>query len=290
VKRIVIFAPIAILARQRQTKQHARAIFNQVGNERLSTVAARERERLAMKMLFVADLHYALKQFDWLVANADKFDLVIIGGDLLDLASSLDFDVQIVVVEKYLARIRQKSRLLVSSGNHDGDSRNEADESVAEWIHGSEAEGLSGDGDSLELPGALLTVCPWWDGPASRAQVEAQLQKDSLRVRGRWIWVHHAPPSGSPLCWTGKQFAGDNFLREWIERFKPDIVFSGHIHNAPFYAQGAWVDQIGKTWAFNPGRQIGSCPAYITLDLETMTAEWISLEGELIRQLTVANG
>jgi len=76
-----------------------------------------------MRLLFVADLHYALKQFDWLVANAANYELIIIGGDLLDLASSLDFDVQIVVVEKYLARIREKTRLIVSSGNHDGDSR-----------------------------------------------------------------------------------------------------------------------------------------------------------------------
>ena len=77
-------------------------------------------------MLFVADLHYTLRQFDWLTANAGDYDLVIIGGDLLDLGSTLDFDVQIFVVEKYLHRIRQNTRLLVSSGNHDGDSRNAA--------------------------------------------------------------------------------------------------------------------------------------------------------------------
>ncbi len=39
-----------------------------------------------MRLLFVADLHYALKQFDWLVAHAAEFDPAIIGGDLLDLA------------------------------------------------------------------------------------------------------------------------------------------------------------------------------------------------------------
>src|SRR5476649_3101135 len=87
-----------------------------------------------MKMLFVSDLHYALKQFDWLVANASNFNPIVIGGDLLDLGSALDFDVQIVVVEKYLGLIRQKTQLLVSSGNHDGDSRSAADESVAQWI------------------------------------------------------------------------------------------------------------------------------------------------------------
>ena len=81
-----------------------------------------------MKLLFVADLHYTLKQFDWVVANAGDYDWVVIGGDLLDLASALDFDLQIVVVEKYLARLRQQTRVLVSSGNHDGDARNAADE------------------------------------------------------------------------------------------------------------------------------------------------------------------
>jgi Icc-related predicted phosphoesterase len=243
-----------------------------------------------MRLLFVADLHYALKQFDWLVANADRFDPVIIGGDLLDLASALDFDVQIVVVEKYLERIRQKTRLLVSSGNHDGDSRSAADESVARWLQEARAAGLSVDGDSLELPGALVTVCPWWDGPVSRAEIEAQLARDAAKVRGRWVWVHHAPPAGSPVCWTGKKFAGDEFLRGWIERFAPDVVLSGHIHNSPFYAAGSWVDRIGKTWVFNPGKQIGPAPACIALDLETMTAEWISLEGQSVRVLSVTDG
>ena len=243
-----------------------------------------------MKMLFVADLHYALKQFDWLVDNAANFDPIVIGGDLLDLGSNLDFDVQILVVEKYLRLIRQKTRLLVSSGNHDGDSRSPADESVAQWIRESKAEGLFVDGDSVDLTGTRVTICPWWDGPASRAEVEAQLATEAQNVRGRWIWIHHAPPAGSPVCWTGRKFGGDEELLAWIKRFEPDMVFSGHIHNSPFYSDGAWVDRIGKTWVFNPGRQIGPCPAYIAIDLETMSAEWISVEGQSARQLTVANG
>jgi predicted MPP superfamily phosphohydrolase len=107
-------------------------------------------------MVFVADLHYTLKQLDWLVANAGRYDLVIIGGDLPDLGSALDFDVQIVVVEKYLNRIRRSTPLLVSSGNHDGDSRNAANESFAEWI--------SAEGESTES-----SVCLTFDllvGPA----------------------------------------------------------------------------------------------------------------------------
>ena len=40
------------------------------------------------------------------------------------------------------------------------------------------------------------------------------------------------------------------------------------------------MDRIGKTWVFNPGRQNGAFPTYIALDLDTMTAEWISAEGQ----------
>jgi Icc-related predicted phosphoesterase len=237
-----------------------------------------------MRLLFVADLHYTLKQFDWIAANAGAYDLVVIGGDLLDLGSALDFDVQIVIIEKYLHRIRQRTRLLVSSGNHDGDSRNAADESVAEWLLLARTDGLFVDGDSAELGETRVTACPWWDGPVSRGQLESLLAREAPTKPRRWIWSHHAPPDHSSVSWSGKQFAGDQFLREWIGRFEPSLVLSGHVHNAPYYAGGSWIDLVGETW--DPGRQIGPAPAYITLDLEKLTAEWISMEGRSIRELT----
>ena len=68
------------------------------------------------------------------------------------------------------------------------------------------------------------------------------------------------------------------------------MVLSGHIHNSPFYPDGAWVDRIGKTWVFNPGKQIGAQPTCIVFDLDAMTAEWISLEGQSLRKLAVTDG
>ena len=37
-----------------------------------------------MRVLFVSDIHYSLKQLDWLCGAAAGFDLLVIGGDLLD--------------------------------------------------------------------------------------------------------------------------------------------------------------------------------------------------------------
>ncbi len=240
-----------------------------------------------MRILFLADLHYSLKQFDWLVAHLGEYDLGVIGGDLLDMGSGLDADVQIAIVERYLGILRQKTRLVVSSGNHDGDSRNEADESTALWLREAAAERLHVDGDSFDLGDTRITVCPWWDGEVSRSEVNALLERSDPGGRSLWIWVYHAPPQGARTSWAGKRFIGDDALRGWIDRFRPDIVLSGHIHNSPFYAEGSWHDRIGSTWVFNPGRQIGPEPSTITLDLRAMTAEWHSLEGRSIVDLRI---
>ena len=240
-----------------------------------------------MRMLFVADLHYGLKQFDWLIANAPDYDTMVIGGDLLDLGSSLDIDTQIVVVEKYLRRIAQRTRLLVSSGNHDGDGRTAAQESVCRWLHEVKGAQLFVDGDSVEIGGTLVTICAWWDGAESRAEVERLLAQDAAREKQQWIWIYHAPPEGSPVSWTGQKSAGDDVLTAWIARFAPDVVLSGHIHNAPFYADGAWIDRLGKTWVLNAGRQIGPKPSYVILDFDKMSARWVSAEEEGSRELAV---
>ena len=241
-----------------------------------------------MRLLFVADLHYSLKQYDWLLAEADCFDLVVIGGDLLDLSSPLDIDVQIAIVEKYLTLISDKTSLVVSSGNHDGDSRNEADEAVAEWVREARHERLHTDGDGFDFGDTRITVCPWWDGDLTRAEVDAQLEREAALRRDSWIWIYHAPPEGARTSWTGKRFIGDEHLTAWIARHGLEMVFSGHIHNSPFFGDGSWIDRIGETWVFNPGRQLGPEPTTILLDLEAMTAEWRSIEERSIRELRVA--
>ena len=241
-------------------------------------------------MLFVADLHYALKQFDWLMVNASRFDAVVIGGDLLDLGSALEIDVQILVIEKYLGRLSQQTRTLVSSGNHDGDHRLPTNESICKWLPDAKAGQLFVDGDSVQIDGTLITICPWWDGPETRADIVKLLAQDANRAKSKWIWIHHAPPDKSPVSWAGKKFGGDEFLVEWIRCYQPDLVLSGHIHNAPFVRNGSWIDRLGKTWVFNPGKQIGPNPAYLVFDFESMSVEWVSLEGQVIQQLNIPVG
>ncbi len=232
-----------------------------------------------MKLLLVADLHYTLPQFDWLHAVAPEFDAVVLAGDHLDIASTVPLQAQLVVVLNHLKRLAGQTRLLVSSGNHDLNGRSAAGEKTARWMEQVRRAGISCDGDRLDLDGVQVSICPWWDGPTAQAEVAAQLARDAALRAGRWIWVYHAPPSGSPTSWAGTRHFGDDALVEWIGLYSPDVVLCGHIHQSPFRQGGSWVDRIGSSWVFNAGKQIGPVPCHIEFDVDQGAATWHSLAG-----------
>ena len=129
-----------------------------------------------MRCLVVADLHYSLPQFDWLLSAAPNFDLVIFAGDALDIGSSVDFRAQIVVVKKYLELLSGVTRVILCSGNHDLDERSPEGEKISRWIGEVRELGVACDGDSLTIGDTLFTVCPWWDGPLVKQRIDEQLR------------------------------------------------------------------------------------------------------------------
>lgn len=233
-----------------------------------------------MRILLTADLHYSLKQWDWLGQVADQFDVVVLAGDHLDVASLVEVEVQALVILKYLRKLAGRTRLVVSSGNHDGDERTPANESVARWLDQARGAGVLVDGDSGLVGGWRFTVCPWWDGPETRQQVAELLAREAGAGADRWLWAYHAPPDQTRVSWTGKGYFGDPALGGWIRRYHPRMVLGGHVHQAPFRPPGCWVDQLDGTWLFNAGRQRGPEPAFVVLDLDAMTARWCSQAGE----------
>ncbi len=232
-----------------------------------------------MRILSVSDLHYSLKQLDWLSQAAKGFDLVVVAGDLLDIASTVDLDTQALVVSKYFKKITTTSPMVVSSGNHDVTTESEAGERVASWLQKARRLGVSVDGESIDKDGWRFTICPWWEGPYTRQQVAEQIEEEAANKPENWIWIYHAPPQECPVSWTGKTYFGDEYVKEWIKHYSPSIVISGHVHQSPFRSGGSWVDRIDNTHVFNAGFQIGPEPACIIIDTEAQTAVWISQMG-----------
>src|SRR6476469_6437430 len=111
-----------------------------------------------MRCLVVADLHYSLPQFDWLLSAAPQFDLVIFAGDALDIGSAVDFRAQIVVVKKYLALLSGITRVILCSGNHDLDERSDEGEKISRWIGDVGEFGVISDGGDLTIGDTMFTV------------------------------------------------------------------------------------------------------------------------------------
>ena len=120
-----------------------------------------------MRCLITADLHYSLKQFDWLIRVAPDFDVVVLAGDHLDMFSTVDGRAQILVVSKYLERLASTTQLLVSSGNHDLDGQDSEGERRSEWIRKLRA-GIPTDGDGLLLGMSSLLSAPGGTGPSRK--------------------------------------------------------------------------------------------------------------------------
>jgi len=233
-----------------------------------------------VRILGVSDLHYALKQLDWVAGVASDYDVVVIAGDLLDIRSYVEPNAQIAVVLEYLTRFASKTQVVVCSGNHDLNAENDVGERAALWLARARDAGVYVDGTSIVTDEVHVTVCPWWDGPRTREQFDAALAAEAATVGDRlWVWVYHAPPDQSPTSWTGRRYYGDRDLNAWIERYRPALVLTGHVHESPFADDGGWSDVLGTTVVVNGGRESGPVPAHLVVDTERGEVEWRSSAG-----------
>lgn len=233
-----------------------------------------------MRILLVSDLHYGLTSFDWVLDNAPNFDVVVLAGDHLDVSSLVPLESQIVVVRTYLRKMAELTTVIACSGNHDLTATNSHGEKSAGWLLGDGLGEAVVDWERVDRDGVRFTVCPWWDGPATRADVDAQLAADAADRPARWVWAYHFPPDELPVSWVGSRHIGDADLNRWIDKHGPDLVLTGHIHNAPFAEDGSWITRTGSTWVINVGRSPGPTPAHAIIDLETGDAEWSSAYGK----------
>lgn len=229
-----------------------------------------------MQLLVASDLHYALPQLDWILDQAVGVDAVVLAGDLLDVSSPVPLESQIVVIRTYLRNLAERTTTVVCSGNHDLSARNGHGEKSAPWIEACRDDGVIVDGQCLDVGDVRITVCPWWDGPATRADVASQLERDGRDRPRRWVWIYHYPPTETPVSWVGNRYIGDDDLHAWIHEHGPDLVLTGHIHDSPFLDGGSWIGRLDSTWVINAGRQRGPVPTHAIVDLATGLAEWWS--------------
>ena len=232
-----------------------------------------------MRYLVASDLHYTLPQLDWIADQAADFDAVVLAGDHLDAAGHADLNAQIALIVAYLGRLAELTTVVANSGNHDLTSRRGDGEKAAIWLDRTDPRVVR-DGSRVRVGDDLVSACAWWEGPATRRELEEQLAADAAVARsGRWIWVYHSPPDESPTSWSGSRHYGDDVLNRLIAEHRPDLVLTGHVHEAPFRPAGSWHHRIGDTLVLNAGRQPGPVPAHLVVDTGAGEVSWWTFEG-----------
>src|SRR4051812_43062950 len=113
-----------------------------------------------MKLLVVSDLHYRLRQFDWIAARArdgaPAIDVVVVAGDLLDIRSAVPLNAQAAAVTAALRSMGRDVVVLTASGNHDLDGRDDSGEKSARWLARAGADGVHVDGASVVVDDTLF--------------------------------------------------------------------------------------------------------------------------------------
>lgn len=192
-----------------------------------------------LKILAAADIHGDSATSRKLAKKAvkEKVDLVLLCGDL----TMFDKD------SKNLIKpfVDKKLKLLLIPGNHDSFA-------TADFL--AEFYGVKNiHGYSAQYKGVGIFGCGGTDIGLTRMnekQIAETLQKAHKGIKGlkKKILVTHMHPKGTKAEFSG--FKGSKSVRKAIKKFKPDLVLSGHIHEA----EGI-EEKIGKTKIVNVGRK-----------------------------------
>ncbi len=194
-----------------------------------------------MIIVNIVDIHGNIKPVDKIGDVISSADLIIIAGDLTQFGGEKDAEEVIGAVEKY------NTSILAVTGNCDKKEVDGYLDSRNMNIHGRSVniDGLSfmGAGGSLPCPSPTPNVYTEEDY-VEIFEESVEGSDDGLPA----ILVSHQPPYGTlnDRISNGTH-VGSRTVREFIERHKPLVCFTGHIHEAP------GIDTLGSTKVVNPG-------------------------------------
>ncbi len=213
--------------------------------------------RYPMIILHVTDFHFNKQWFDWLSHHAPAHDLLVMSGDMLDLAAPTPHRKQSDWVGAWMNDY--PGPMCVCSGNHDLEWNSETDRWMpAYWLRALANHNVWSDGQRISLDGTTILNIGCTTRPKGG---DAD------------IWVVHAAPSGTLVAAraTGGD-GGDPDLVGSVQRHAPRLVLSGHVH-----CPVEWGESRGQTLFLNPGRSAGaSFPNHILVQTESMTAKLVT--------------
>jgi hypothetical protein len=193
-----------------------------------------------MRILAASDIHGDSRKFKKLAEQAEKerVDLVILCGDNLGWFETKDL----------IKPFKDKNkRVLLIPGNWDSFAATDVVAQVYGMrnLHGYsvkyEGVGFFGAGGAPGSPG---------EGQITETELMDALEKAHKGLDGieKKVMITHMHPRGSKSEFSG--LYGSSSVRKAIEKFKPDLLLHGHIHEA-----SGMEEKIGKTKVINVARE-----------------------------------
>ena len=212
-----------------------------------------------MKIVAFGDIHEHIHNVEKIEGVSDA-SLVIITGDLTTHGG-------IKKAREVIERVRQYNpNVYALAGNMD---RKEVESYLADQgisLHGrgymvAENTGIFGVGGSNPTP---------FNTPneLDEDEIAAFILKGYQEVKdaGLKILISHAPPANTKVDRVASgQHAGSKAVREFIERYHPNLCITGHIHEAK------GEDRIGETPIVNPGMLKNGGYVEITIEGNALT-------------------
>lgn len=189
-----------------------------------------------MKILAVSDIHGDLglvKKIEKLI-DKEKVDVVVLAGDQTWFEHST----------KNLVGPLTKKRTLIIPSNHESietlniwESQYKNLKIIHKNHHIEKGVGFFGSG-TLE-----------WGMKHPKSPIYEDLKDPHKKIAhlNKKILITHEPPIGSKIELLG--IPGSYGVRKAIDKFKPDFLFCGHIHEG-----AGLVEKIGKTTVMNVSR------------------------------------
>ena len=214
-----------------------------------------------MVIIVLADIHGKIDYLPAISGTLQQADLVLIAGDITNFGGRDR-------AERIISSISQYSKqILAVSGNCDSPSVEEYLNAEGINLHCNyvniEGVNFAGVGGSLPCPGTTLNESPDEDFRILLAGMEAKVSSGDS-----FVLMTHQPAWGTIVDTVGgDRHTGSIAIRNFIEKNKPLLAISGHIHEA------TGIDSIGETVVINPGPLRLGRYGYVQIEGATVNAE-----------------
>lgn len=193
------------------------------------------------RIMAIADIHGDTNLVKKLAKKAkdEKVDIIIIPGDLTWIE-----ELPRGIIEPFT---KLNKDILIIPGNHETQNTIELLKAQYPNIKNIHGKGIKEKDIGIFGAGYSQNTGPFW---AEEEEIFKALKRGHEQIRNtpKKIMITHAHHKGSKAEFTG--FEGSEAVKKAIEKFRPDIVLNGHIHEA-----GGIEEKIGKTRIINVARK-----------------------------------